>query len=512
MLHRKVHVHLRAPHAEQRRFIESPAPRKVIRAGRRSGKTTGAAILAVERFLQGARVLYAVPTAEQSDAFWRECKLALGQAVSEKIFAKNETERSIEKPGTLGRIKCSTAWDADTLRSDWCDLLILDEWQLMSEDTWSQVGAPLLLDRQGHAVFIYTPPSLHSRSVTKARDPRHASRMFQAAAADKTGRWAAFHFTSHANPFISRAALDEIASDMSSLAIRQEILAEDVEEATGALWRQSLIDETRVSEAPELARIVVAVDPSGSGKSTADECGIVVAGLGSDGHGYVLEDLSRRASPKSWAAAAVAAYHHYKADRIIAEANFGGEMVEQTIRTVDENVSYKSVTASRSKMIRAEPVVALYEKGLIHHVGNKLEELESELCCYVPGSPSPGRLDSVVWAVHDLMLKSHGLGLIEFIRDRGRAFLAELQSAKPMRPARNPLAPADPREPQQFSNLVSLNGDAQSLDGPCPRCRSRAVIKLNGRGHCNQCAHDWGALPAVTRMTRLGAGIRLFRG
>jgi len=167
-------IHTRTPHEHQQRFIDSPAKRKVIRAGRRGGKTVGMAIAAVEAFKDGLRVLYAAPTAEQVGAFWYEVKLACHDAIEAKLLYKNESEHIIEVPGTKNRIRAKTAWNADTLRGDYGDLLIFDEYQLMSEDAWGVVGVPMLLDNNGDAVFIYTPPSLHSKSVTKASDPRHA--------------------------------------------------------------------------------------------------------------------------------------------------------------------------------------------------------------------------------------------------------------------------------------------------------------------------------------------------
>jgi len=171
-------VHLRRPHASQQGFIDSNAKRKVIRAGRRSGKTVGIAIKATKEFLAGRRILYAAPTQEQVDRFWEEVKRALADPIEANVYYKNETRHLIEIPGTEQRIRAKTAWNADTLRGDYADLLILDEWQLMDEDAWEFVGAPMLLDHNGDAVFIYTPPSLRSRSVTKARDPRHAAKLF----------------------------------------------------------------------------------------------------------------------------------------------------------------------------------------------------------------------------------------------------------------------------------------------------------------------------------------------
>lgn len=235
-------VHMRRPHASQAPFLDSEAKRIIVRAGRRGGKTVGAAIKAVERFAEGGRVLYATPTAEQHDRFWFEVSAALEEPIKAGLYKCNNSEHYIERPGTRNRIKAKTAWNADTLRGDDADLLILDEWQLMNEDAWEIVGAPMLLDNDGSALFIYTPPSLLNAGVSKARDPRHAAKMFQAAQEDKTGRWAAFHFTSHDNPHISRQALAEITRDMSAMAYRQEILAED-DDATIKLLVYGMFDE-----------------------------------------------------------------------------------------------------------------------------------------------------------------------------------------------------------------------------------------------------------------------------
>ena len=376
----------------------------MVRAGRRGGKTTGAADLAVRAFLDKRRVLYATPTAEQIETFWREVKRSLADALDAGLLVKNETLHTIEIPGTEARIRAKTAWNADTLRGDYADLLILDEWQLMDEDTWSVVGAPMLLDNDGDAVFIYTPPSLHSRSVSKARDPRHAAKMFAAHMNDTDGRWATFHFTSHDNPHIDKDALEDIARDMTSLSYRQEILAEDIDEAPGALWKRAQIDSLRVTSAPELVRIVVGIDPAATAHVSSSETGIIVAGTGRRNgtvHGYILDDLSLRASPAGWARAAVMAYSEHRADRIIGEVNNGGEMVEHTLRTVEAGIPFKAVHASRGKAIRAEPIAALYEQGRIHHVG-VFGELEDQLCQWQPGDASPDRLDALVWACTEL--------------------------------------------------------------------------------------------------------------
>lgn len=394
-------VSLPRPHAKQAEFINGEKKRKIVRAGRRGGKTVGIAVYAVQQFLKGRRVLYAAPTQEQIDRFWVSVCRALQEPIDAKVFYKNETMHVIELAGTEQRIRAKTAWNADTLRGDYADDLILDEWQLMNEDAWGVVGAPMLADNNGNAVFIYTPPALNSRSASKAKDPQHAAKMFKRAKDDP--RWETFHFSSRENPYISQEAIEEIAGDMTDLAYRMEILAEDVDQAPGAMWTRETIEKSRwKTKLPDLSRVVVAVDPSAT--SGGDEAGIITAGS-TRTDGFLLADDTIQGSPRTWATAAVTAYHKNKADYIVAESNNGGEMVEMTIKTVDPSVRVKLVHASRGKATRAEPVAAMYEHGRIHHVGS-YPALEDELCLWIPGDASPNRLDAAVWAFTELMLGS----------------------------------------------------------------------------------------------------------
>jgi phage terminase large subunit-like protein len=267
------------------------------------------------------------------------------------------------------------------------------------------VGAPMLLDNNGDAVFIYTPPSLRTVGLSKARDPRHAAKMFKMAQKDETGRWAAFSFTSHDNPHLSREALGDITLDMTALAYRQEIMAEDIDTNPHALWRREWIEANRLVKAPNLARVAVAVDPSAT--RTGDECGIVGGGMAKQGragdrHLYVLRDESLQGSPDEWGRAAVTLYHQMQADVMVAEKNNGGEMVSYVIRTIDPSVRIKLVHASRGKQTRAEPVSAVYEQGRAHHVG-AFPLLEDQLCQWEPGDASPDRLDALVWLGTELI-------------------------------------------------------------------------------------------------------------
>lgn len=397
-------VRLRKPHPKQAEFINSKAKRKCIRAGRRGGKTTGIATLAVKKFLEGRRQLYAVPTQEQVERFWFEVKRALEEPLKAGVFYKNETLHIIELPGTEQRIRAKTAWDADSLRGDYADDLYLDEYQLIKKDAWKLVGAPMLMDNNGDAVFIYT---------TK-RGKHHSKDLFKQAQEDETGRWATFVFTSFDNPHISQEAVDEVASDMTQLGYRMEILAEEIEDDPRALWKREII--SHVTSFPELTTIAIGVDPTGT--KAGDECGIVAAGVAKIGdklHGYVLDDASLHGSPAQWGGAIVATYNKHEADRVAGETNFGGEMVEHTIRTVEggKSLRYVPVHASRGKQVRAEPVVALYEQGRIHHVG-EFNVLEDEMCNHVFGETkqSPNRIDALVWALSEIMLKPKGTFIV----------------------------------------------------------------------------------------------------
>ncbi len=189
---------------------------------------------------------------------------------------------------------------------------------------------------------------------------------------------------------------------------RQELDAELLEDVDGALWNRDMLEMGRAPVDLERTykRIVVAIDPSGGSNKSNAETGIIVAGIGRDGHGYVLRDVSGRHTPERWSYHAVSAYQDHKADRIVAERNFGGEMVEATIRGVSPNVPVRMVQASRGKAVRAEPVVALFEQNRVHLAGN-FPQLEDQLCGWDPmgRGASPDRLDAMVWALTDLMLQ-----------------------------------------------------------------------------------------------------------
>lgn len=214
--------------------------------------------------------------------------------------------------------------------------------------------------------------------------------------------------------FLAPSFLEEVIGKYGGTRLgRQELEGAFLEEAEGALWQMDGIEASRCDAAPDLDRIVVAVDPPVSGHESSDECGILVVGAVTSGpppewRAYVLADRSVQGkSPQVWAEKAIAAYHEFGADRLVAEINQGGDLVEAVIRQNDPLVSYRGVRASRGKAARAEPVAALYEQGRVFHAKGltALEDQMAEMTAAgFTGRGSPDRVDALVWAVTDLMI------------------------------------------------------------------------------------------------------------
>jgi phage terminase large subunit-like protein len=180
-----------------------------------------------------------------------------------------------------------------------------------------------------------------------------------------------------------------------------------LDDADGMLWNRQIIAKTRISEAPNLSRIIVAIDPAVTANMNSDETGLIVVGKDSEGFGYVLEDLSGKYSPNHWAKVANDAAFRWNADCIVAEKNQGGDMVEAVLKSQGTNHRIKLVTATKGKYVRAEPVYSLYEQGQIYHVGN-FPILESQMVTFDPDKgKSPDRVDALVWGLTELMVKNN---------------------------------------------------------------------------------------------------------
>lgn len=301
--------------------------------------------------------------------------------------------------GTRGQLFGTyTPEDVERLRGPQHHLVWWDEFcsSRQLNAAWDMMRFGLRLGARPR-VLITSTPKPHPKLIELLKDPAS----IQALMPD--GRRPSTDDNPHLHPDVRAKLFETYAGTTLG---RQELSAEILTDVEGALWTRAQIERDRVREAPPLLRIVVAVDPPGGSSKRNAEAGIVAAGKGEDGDAYVLRDVSEHLSPEKWAARAVQLYYDLEADLIVAEKNFGGEMVEYTIRTIDPKVPVKLVSASRGKRIRAEPVAALDEKGRVHHVG-ALPTLEDQLCLWVPGSgdPSPDRLDARVWALTELMLE-----------------------------------------------------------------------------------------------------------
>lgn len=211
---------------------------------------------------------------------------------------------------------------------------------------------------------------------------------------------------------LSPAALEELRLAYEGTRIgRQELEGELLLDTPGALWTLAMIDQARATEVPDLVRVVVAVDPAVTSGEESDSTGIVTVGQSIDGDLWVLADDTTKATPEGWASAAIGAMDRWGADRIVAEVNNGGDLVESVLRAVDRSVPYRKVTASRGKRVRAEPVAAMYEQGRVHHWAEAdLVELEGQLVGWAPdtGQSSPDRLDALVWACTELGVARRG--------------------------------------------------------------------------------------------------------
>ncbi len=298
-----------------------------------------------------------------------------------------------------------SASDPESLRGPqfdaaWCDELA--KWR-RAQEAWDMLQFGLRLGGLPRAV-VTTTPRANPCLIALMQDP-----------ATVLTRMPTRDNAAHLAP----SFLKQVTARYAGLDIgRQELEGELLEETPGAFWSRALISGVRIDSAPPLSRVIVAVDPPVTARKGSDACGIVVAGVtgtpeDSGSFAVVLADWSvQGVPPQAWAARAVAAYRFHKADRLVAEVNQGGDMVEAVIRQIDPDIPFRAVRATRGKAVRAEPVAALYEQNRIKHlasVARPLARLEDQMCAFAPGifrgdTKSPDRVDALVWAITDLML------------------------------------------------------------------------------------------------------------
>lgn len=374
----------------------------LILAGRGFGKTrTGAETVRKHADANPrARIALVGPTAS-------DCREVMIEGESGLLSVYPPSSRPIYEPSKRrvtfpngARGICYSAEEPERLRGPqhsmaWCDEISL---YAKFKDLWSNLRFGLRLGDDPRVIATTTPK------------PRKELRDLIADAGTRVTRGSTYD--NRAN--LPASVLAEFERVYGGTTIgRQELGGELLNEAHGALWTRATIEAARIrpADVPELVRVVVAIDPATTAGDNSDDTGICGFGEDADGHGYVLADDTCHVSPAQWAVRSVMLFDRLEADRIIGEANNGGDLVEQNIRTERRNVPYEKVHASRGKVARAEPIAALYEQGKVHHVGNHAA-LEDEMVNFVPGEikRSPNRVDALVWGASYLMLKPQRRG------------------------------------------------------------------------------------------------------
>jgi predicted phage terminase large subunit-like protein len=280
-------------------------------------------------------------------------------------------------------------------------LLWADELALWKEETWHQAQFGLRLGDHPKAIITTTPKARQFvRDLSEAENT------------------VAVHATTFDNVNLSGAVMRRLDFQYGGTDLgRQELLAEWIDDIEGALWQRSWIEDNRVDSIPDLQRVVVAIDPAASANVTSDETGLAVAGLGEDGHCYILHSEGVRMTPEGWAKKVVDLYDEYQADLIVGEVNNGGQMVGSTIENITRSVSrlslpFRAIHASRGKVTRAEPVAVLYSNNYVHHVGI-FPESEDQMCAFPVAVEHDDRVDALVYAVTELT--ERGVADVRFI-------------------------------------------------------------------------------------------------
>jgi phage terminase large subunit-like protein len=375
----------------------------LILGGRGAGKTRAGAewvkALALGIFepviRRCARIAIVAPT-------YDEARLVMIEGVSGVLSVHHAAERPRYEPskrtltwknGSIAQV--FSAEEPDSLRGPqfdaaWCDELA--KWK-RAEEAWMNVQMALRLGEVPQAVITTTP---------------RATKLIRELMNDAATVVTRSKTLDNANQLAPSFLTDVMARYGNTALGRQELDGELIHDDPSALWKREMLEQFRVKVVPPLKRIVVAVDPPATSHAKSNACGIVCVGLGADGRAYVLEDASvKRMRPLQWAERVVQLFHRWQADRIVAEVNQGGEMVRELLLQVDGAVPLKTVHATRGKQARAEPVAALYEQGRVSHVGG-FAALEDEMCAAIGEGASPDRLDALVWAVTELMLRKTG--------------------------------------------------------------------------------------------------------
>jgi len=363
----------------------------LLRSGRGYGKTRSGAEWVIDRAKEGFKRIALIG---QTKADVRDAMIEVGESsilqISHPRFTPNyePSKRRLTWPN--GSIAISYSGDEpDQLRGEQHDTVWIDELSKFKypQLTWDNMEFGLRIGPNPQVVITTTP-----RPIPIIKDLINDPDI-------KDVRGNSYENIDN----LSEKYINRVIKKYEGTRLgRQEIYGHILEDNPNALWTRKIIEKNRRNKAPKLIRVAIAIDPQATDNIMSSETGIIGGGLSEDRHVWILEDATVKGSPDKWGNAAVTVYHKLEADRIIGEVNNGGDMVEHVIKSIESNVPFKSVRASRGKYIRAEPVSALYEQGKVHHVGN-FSDLEDQLCEWVSGDKSPDRLDALVWLIYELM-------------------------------------------------------------------------------------------------------------
>jgi phage terminase large subunit-like protein len=377
----------------QKAIMDSPKRFTITEASTKCGKTFSHLFWLFEQAHKGQpgeEYWWCAPVYSQAEIAF---KRLYRKVIESGAYIINHSKLSITTPiGTV--ITFKTADNPSTLYGENVHAFVFDEYSRAKEDAWFAL----------RTTITYTKAK--GKFIGNVVDRNWAWDLARKAEAGKDPDFDYFKITAYQAVeagILSLTEVEQAKKDLPSRMFKMLYLAE-FSEIEGALWTWDMIDKWRSQEAPELVRLVIAIDPAVTSNKDSDETGIIVGGRDARGAIYILDDLSGTFTPQNWATRAIQAYDMRKADRIIAETNNGGDMVETIIKNIDKNVNYGKVTASRGKTIRAEPIVGLYEQGRVHHVGS-LPHLEDQMTTWSAkaGERSPDRVDALVWLCTDLM-------------------------------------------------------------------------------------------------------------
>jgi hypothetical protein len=374
----------------QKQLIRSQAKKILVNASRQSGKSTVSALLALWTALYHppSLVLLVSPSLRQSSELFKKALEAYRQ-LGRPVPAETENRLSLELENG-SRIISLPGSEATTRGYSGASLVVVDEASRVDDELLSTVR-PFLAVSGGRLLAPSTP---------------NGPQGWWYHAWTKEKGWEKYEIPASMCPRIPQEFLDQERQALGLSAYAREYEC-SFETSEGALWKPAWIDANRITFCPQLTRVAVAIDPSVTSGAESDEAGIVVGGIDASypSRAYILDDKSKIGTPDDWMRTGIAAYYAYRCDRLVAERNNGGDMVETILRQIDPNVSYASVWASHGKRTRAEPASALYEQNRVHHVGT-FAKLEKELVSWDGSGRSPNRLDALVWLLFHLILEN----------------------------------------------------------------------------------------------------------